>query len=117
MAMKVTLIERLDYPLFFGVITVSIDALLHTLWHFSYTLVIKISCHVAQVQGSVCTSRDLSHADLQAFLAPLLQLFQSKPKDDQNAVSHGPLHVYMNSLIHFWTFLSSIHCGPLTLHN
>ena len=45
-------------------------------------LVIVQSCRVAQVQGSVCTARELSHTDFQAFLAPLLQLFKPKPKAD-----------------------------------
>ena len=49
LAMKVTLMERVDFQLFFNVITGAIDALLHVLWHFSYTLVIKLSRHVAQV--------------------------------------------------------------------
>ena len=80
-------------PAIFNEITVAIDALLHALWHFSYTLVIELSHHVAQVQGSICTARELSNTDLQAFLAPLLQLFWLKPMAEQNAVRHGRLYV------------------------
>ena len=45
--MNVTLMERLDFQLFFDVITVAIDALLHVLWHFLYILVTEVSYHVA----------------------------------------------------------------------
>ena len=47
--MNVTLMERLDFQLFFYGFTNAIDALLHALWHFSYTLVIELSRHIAQV--------------------------------------------------------------------
>ena len=60
--------------------------------------------------GIIRTACKLSHTDLQAFLAPLLQLLRPKPKANQNAVRHGCL--YMNSLTHFCTYLTSIHCGP-----
>ena len=43
--MNVTLMERQGFQLFFNVITIAIDAL----WHFSYTIVIELSYHVAQV--------------------------------------------------------------------
>ena len=45
--MNVTLMERLDFQLFFYGFTNAIDALLHALWHFSYTLVIELTRHVA----------------------------------------------------------------------
>ena len=49
--------ERLDVQLFFYIITIAIDALLHALWHFSYTLIIELIhillpyliCYFAQV--------------------------------------------------------------------
>ena len=75
--------ERLDFQLFFDVITVAIDALLHALWNFSYTLVIELSCHIVQFQGSIRVVHELSHADFQA---PLLQLFRQKLKAYQKAV-------------------------------
>ena len=45
--MNVTLMERLDFQLFFDVITIVIDALLRVLWHFLYTLVIELSRYIA----------------------------------------------------------------------
>ena len=39
--------ERLDFQLFFHVITVVIDAFLHVLWHFLYRLVLELYCHIA----------------------------------------------------------------------
>ena len=99
--MNVTLMERLDFQIFFDIITVAIDALLHVLWHFSYTLVTELSSHIVQVQGSICTAREQSHTNLQAFLAPLLQLFQPKPKAYQNAVRHGLLYI-SDPLLHIF---------------
>ena len=91
------------------------------LWHFSYTLVIELSRRVAQIQGSVRTVRELSHADLQAFLSPLLQLFWPKLKADQNAVRQGRLesiHELSDPLLHVFDVhsLSPIDFTELTMN-
>ena len=69
-------------------------------------MVIELSRHSYWLQGSVHTVCELSHADLQAFLAPLLQLFQPKPKANQNAVRYGHLYVHTwtlwHTFTHFW---------------
>ena len=69
------------------------------------TIPIDIHCQLCEVYGPGCmevrnailgsvrTACNLLHADLQAFLAPLLQLFRPKSKADQNAVHHQLLYV------------------------
>ena len=106
--MNVTMMERLDFQLFFNVITITMDALLHALWHFLYTLVIELSCHVLQVQGSIRTAHELSHANFQAFLAPLLQLFRPA----RTLYVMDVCMSYINTLTHFCKFVISNHYGP-----
>ena len=60
--MNVTLMERMDFQLFFNVMTIAIDTLLHALWHFLYTLVIEISCHLVQVVLLLLTVRIRLHS-------------------------------------------------------
>ena len=113
MAENIRLMERVEFQLFVDAIAVAINALSCALWHFSYTLVIEISRHVAQVQGSVRTAREMSHADPQAFLAPRVQFF-GRPERRSSWTSVRP---YINSVNQFRTFLTSIQCGPWTSHN
>ena len=122
--MNVILMERLDFQLFFDVIKVVIDALLHVLWYFSYTLVTEFSNHVAQVALLLVTSGICSYNSRTvtcrfssiscSTFAIVLAETEGRP---ECCLSWKTIHPYMNCLTHFRTFLMSIHCGPYTLHN
>ena len=49
---------------------------MHCSIFFLCVLVIELSRYVVQLQGSICTAHELSQVDLQAFHAPVLQLFR-----------------------------------------
>ena len=112
--------ESMGFQLFFNVITAEIDPLLHVLWHFSYTLVIELSHHVANrtltdfkdpfAQLVNCHMLILKHF---LFLLHFCNCF-GRPERCSSWMS---AHPYINSLNHFRRFLTFIHCGPYTLHN
>ena len=117
-----TLMERLDLQIFFNVITVVIDTLLNALWHFSYTLVIELSCHVVNrtltdfrdpfAQLATVTRWSPSISCSCSTFAIVSAQTEGWPEHCSSWMSLSP---YMNSLTHFCTFWT--HCGPQTLHN
>ena len=106
--MNVTLMERLDFQLFFDVITVAINALLHALWHFSCTLVIELSRHIMQLQGSIRTAGKLSHMPSSSISCSTFAIVLAKTEGlPESCSSWTSVCPYMNSLTHFCMFVTS----------
>ena len=108
--------ERLDFQIFFNVIYVAINALLHALWHFSYTVVTELSCHVANhtltdfrhpshiLRIVTCWSSSISCSC--SIFATVSAETEGRPELFSSWMSVQP---YMNFLTHFLMFLMSTH--------